>query len=222
MRRMALIAGLLLAGLLLTLPTPAAAAPERLDRLAAELRTSPLAVDDDLRWLISAAQRRALVADLRASEVPYHVALAPELDEDESGGDSARMLQGLYDRLREPGVYVVVDGRGAFDEASADVPRKLAFPFSLALGDSDERNPTATVTQRLRAFVRLSDRAPAGPAKRFDTTDPLPLPALGVKRGADGLAIVAAAIMVGILCGALLYGLGLAGARLLGGRRARS
>lgn len=221
MRRAVVIAGLALA--LLAPAGAAAAGPDRLDTLAAQLRTSPLALDEDVAWLVPPKQREALVGDLRASEVPYHVAVLPELDQDESGGDSARILRGLYKRLHRPGIYLEVNERGAFDEASAGVPRDLRFPLSLALGDGKaDEGPDAstTVVKRLRRFVALSDRAPAGPAKPFDTLDPLELPEIDVKRGADLVPILITACLGGLLAGTALYWLGRLGAALAGRRHA--
>lgn len=225
MRRVVILTGIALSLLMPAAATASDVPTPRLDALAAQLRDSPLAVDDDVGYLLSTAERRRLVADLRDSPVPFHVALLPALDEDESGGDQARQLDGLFTRLRKPGVYLAVDERGGIEVGSDRVPRELAYDYDLAYGGSslDEDEPPAaeTVAQRIREFVRVTAAAPPGEATPFDTSSrPQPLPEIEVKRG-DDLVVFAVFMGVGgVLAGGLLFLLALGGARLVRGPHA--
>jgi hypothetical protein len=140
-----------------------AAAAGRLDVLAQQLRERPLAIDSELSWYLSSAQRHRLERMLRRSPVDIRVALVPQVEEDESGGDGSRIAVGLHRRLGRPGVYVVVDDNGYFDVGSWAVPREVDIPFDLTL---PSRDPRATVVDRLQRLVADVAAAPRG-----ETTD---------------------------------------------------
>jgi hypothetical protein len=144
----------------------ASAAAGRLDRLVQELRVQPLAIDSELSWYLSSAQRRRLERTLRASPVAIRVALVPQVEDDESGGDGSRIAVWLHRRLGRPGIYVVVDEHGYFDVGSWAVPREVDIPFGLSVPSSGERDTRGAVVRRLQRLVSDAASAPRG-----ETTD---------------------------------------------------
>jgi hypothetical protein len=163
-RRLVIAAAIaLLAGAAAAAPTAAAG---RLDVLAQELRERPLAIDSELSWYLSPAQRHRLERTLRRSPVDIRVALVPQIEDDESGGDGGRIAVWLHRRLARPGVYVVVDEDGYFDVASWAVPREVDIPFDLTVPPSGDRDPRAGVVRRLQRLVSDAAAAPRG-----ETTD---------------------------------------------------
>jgi hypothetical protein len=166
---------LLLAGamaLLLVLAPPAAGAG-RLDGLAQHLRERPLAIDSELAWFFDAADERRLVRTLRRSPVDVHVALVPQFEDDESGGDGYRIIASLHRRLRHPGVYVVIDQHGYFDVGSYAVPRQVSFPFDLKVPATGDGLKAGAVVARMQRLV--ADLAAAPRAQATDEPDPRPL-----------------------------------------------
>ncbi len=154
-------------------PAPSSDEPGRLDVVADALRRDPLYVDDELSWMLDAEQTRELRRDLRDARVPVLVAFLPSLAQDESGGDTRRVLRGLQERVDRDAVYVVVDDDGRFDLASYRVPLDLSISFSLLSPPRDERpyaeqdaNPGpagyTTVPDRLREIVEHVRVAGAG------------------------------------------------------------
>jgi hypothetical protein len=170
MRALLVAAGLAL--LLGFAPPAAAAAAGRLDVLAQTLREQPLAIDSELAWFFDAAQERRLVRTLRRSPVAFHVAVLPQIEDDESGGDGARIVIGLHRRLRRPGVYLVVDEQGYFDIGSYAVPREVSFPFDLRVPPTGRGLGTGGVVERVQQLVAAVAAAPPG----HTTDEPSPLP----------------------------------------------
>lgn len=161
---------LLAAGVALLVCAPPAAASGRLDALARQLRERPLAIDSELSWFFGAAAERRLVRTLRGSPIDLHVALLPQLEDDESGGDGDRIVVSLHRRLRRPGVYVVIDQDGYFDVGSYAVPREVFVPFDLRVPPTSEGRAPAGVVQRLQRLVADLAAAPRGQT----TDDPEP------------------------------------------------
>ncbi len=151
-------------------PPPPAIAAGRLDVLVAQLREQPLAIDSELSWYFEAAQQRRLERALRRSPVAIHVALVPQVEDDESGGDGSRIVVSLHRRLARPGLYVVVDDRGYFDVGSWAVPRELDIPFDLRVPPSGDENTRAGVLRRLSQLI--SDAATAPPGEMTDDPEP--------------------------------------------------
>jgi hypothetical protein len=197
-------------------------ATPRLDRLAAVLRRQPLAVDPELDFMFDAATRRSLERSLGAVRVPVFVAALPLLDEDESGGDSRRVLRTLQEGVGRDGVYVVVDARGWMDLASVGVPLDLSIPFSLMTPRSDDRsyeeqakNPGppswASVPDRLEQIVAAV--GVAGPGEPNGIVDDLrPLPEVRHDYAADRLRedtifLSIAGAVVGLTAAAVVLGL---------------
>lgn len=146
---------------------PAAGAAERLDALARELRERPLAVDTELSWVLDRADEDRLVRLLAGSEVDFHVALLPQLEADESGGDGGRIAAALQRRLKRPGIYLVIDQHGAFRTLAHEVPRRLGF-LHLARPRAD-LDLSRDVVGRVAQLVAEVAAAPAG-----ETSDPRP------------------------------------------------
>lgn len=150
---------------------------DRLDRLADELRRSPLAVDPELDWLVDARTRRAMERTLRRAEVPMLVAVVPQENADESGGDAERILLGLQRRLRRDAFYVVVDPDGVIDGSPKGIDRPLDVAPEL-------RDPPSTPPRREGAApVRLFDSVPGRLTRLVDRVDGAPrtgTPAPGV------------------------------------------
>lgn len=161
-----------------TSATAAASAPAeprgRLDVAAADLRRGPLHVQDELTWMLDADATRTLRRDLADARVPVLVAFLPSLPEDESGGDSQRVLQALQRKVGRDAVYVTVDQRGWIDLASVGIPLDLSIPMSLTMPPRDERSfeeqeadpgpeGWTTVPDRLRRVLRYVRIAESGP-----------------------------------------------------------
>jgi hypothetical protein len=201
--------------------TEAEPSTARLDRLAAVLRRQPLAVDPELDWMFDAATRRSLERSLGGARVPVLVAALPLLEEDESGGDSRRVLRTLQARVARDGVYVVVDSRGWMDLASVGVPLDLSIPYSLMTPRSDDRsfeeqakNPGppswASVPERLEQIVAVVGEA--GPGEPNGIVDDLrPLAELRPDYASDRLRedtifLSVAGAVVGLTAAAVVLG----------------
>ncbi|MDX8152116.1 hypothetical protein SK069_10965 [Patulibacter brassicae] len=148
-------------------PALRSAPADRLDRLATALRSSPVAVDPELDWLVDGSMRRRLLDAVSGSSVPILVVVLPLETEDESGGDAERVLRGLQQRLREDAMYVVIDDRGTFESSPLGIARTIDVPFELRYPPierraEDERRPDpfATVPGRLSRLARIVDRSP--------------------------------------------------------------
>jgi hypothetical protein len=191
----------LLAAMLAAVAVAALAAPaqgaDRLARAAAALKRSPLFVHPDVLWMLPAGDRARIERELRASPVPVRAAVLPVIPEDESYGDSRRVLFGLHRRLGRPGVLVVVDEAGTFDVESFDVARRIDVPFDLITVDAD-RPPV--IGARLRRLVDIVGRAPAGPAA-------VPKPRFVPRSAGDGHDefTVWEVILLGTLLGGFAY-----------------
>jgi hypothetical protein len=192
----------------------------RLRRAVEALRRAPLYVEPELGWTLDGKTRRRLEGDLREARVPVVVAVLPSLDEDESGGDTERVLQTLQRELRKDAVYVTVDQDGRMDLASMGIPLDLRIPYSLlrpprdggVFSDRPDVPPTpgyVSVPGRLRQMLSHIAVAEAGPPNAMiDDVDPIdPL----FRGEADGVAgdVVALSIT------GVLLGLTVAGALLL-------
>ncbi|MGX6449052.1 hypothetical protein ACVU7I_13445, partial [Patulibacter sp. S7RM1-6] len=190
---------------------------DRLDAVAAGLRARPLYVDPELGWALTADERRGLLRTLRAADVPVLLAVLPHEDEDESGGDGERMIQGLQHRLRRDAVYLVADQEGRLELASMGIPRSLDVPYSLLwtdrrYDDAGHRVRTTAfggLAERLTAIVQRVDAAPPGtpngPVSSLDPLRPLdasPPDGPGLDVGGD----VIAPLVVGALLGLVAFG----------------
>lgn len=213
--RLLVVAVALLVAPLATTVAAAEDGGNRLDRLAAELRRSPLAVDPELDWAFDPAARRRMLAGLRDAPAPVVVAVLPLITQDESGGDPERAALGLQRRLGRDAIYVVVDQRGAIEVSNRGVRLALEIPFDLRYPPLDRRSPearatdpgpagTATVPSRLAAVVAAVRRAQPGPpgpgitsvsrlsslpgTSSYDEDDGTPVVGLAVLGGLLGLA----------------------------------
>lgn len=157
----------------------------RLDRVVRELRGGPLSIDPELRWMFDDASEARVLRLLEESTVPVLVAVLPSEDEDESGGDTRRVLQHLQRGVGRPAVYVTVDQRGRFDLSSVGISRSLEIPYGLLLPPRDERpyeqqerDPRppgwTTVPARLATIVSTArDAGPGAPNRVLDRVRPL-------------------------------------------------
>lgn len=200
--------------------TPSAKAG-RLDVAAAALRREPLFLDEELTWMLDADEARKLRRELRAARVPLLVAFLPSLTEDESGGDSERVLQALQRKVGRDALYVTVDQDGRLDLASVGLPLDFSIPYSVLPPPRDER-PYAeqadkplpsgwkTVPDRLRRILRYVRDAESGtPNAVIDDVRPLAdLPGRNVPDD-DTQALVVTAI-VGLVIGGFFAGIILA------------
>ncbi len=203
-----------------TVPAPPAA-PGRLEAAAETLRDGALHVEDELSWMLDAEQERALRRDLEAARVPVLVAFLPSLAEDESGGDTRRVLRALQEQVGRDAVYVTVDDDGRFDLASMGVPLNLGISYSLLSPPRDERpyeqqdadpGPPGwrSVPDRLREIVehvRVAEAGtPNGPIERIRPLRTLP----GHHGPANGTGDVVAAGVLGLVFGLIAAGVVLA------------
>jgi len=153
--------------------TATATGAGRLDVLGEQLRERPLAIDSELAWFFDAAQERRLVRTLRRSPVDFHVALVPQVEDDESGGDGHRIGAFLQRRLGRPGIYIVVDEHGSFDVGSYAVPREVSIPFELKSTPSVRARVPDSVLERLQRIAADVAAAPRG--ETTDRFSPRPL-----------------------------------------------
>lgn len=140
----------------------------RIAPLAAQLRSGPLAVDPDLRWVFSPAQERAVIRTLGRAVVPFHVALVPQLSEDPSGGDPERIDSELHHALGRPGIYLALDGEGDGSIRSYDVNRDGTFDIELPDAPANDPHVGATTARQIQAVVRKAATLPVG---HSDDTD---------------------------------------------------
>ena len=152
---MRLIAGLLAATTALG-PLPM----DRVDRVAAGLRQSPVFVDPDVSYLLDARQRAALGRQIAGAGVPIYLAVVPLDTDDESAGDADYFTYLLHRRLGRDGIYLVSDQRGGLDWTAYRVPRD----------DTPRVSGDEPLPQRLHDVIDAFAHAPAAKA-----TDP-PVP----------------------------------------------
>ncbi|GAA4621759.1 hypothetical protein GCM10023196_011310 [Actinoallomurus vinaceus] len=156
-----LAVGLLALSLLASVASAGAtSAADRLDRIAAALRRSPVFVDPDVSYLLDARDRAALGKQIGAAGIPMYLVGVPLLSEDESGGEADYFLYLLHQRLGRPGVYLVADQRGDLDWTSYQVPRKASLDFDTAHGDTSLPRCLHDV---IDAFARAPSAAPSTP-----------------------------------------------------------
>ena len=205
-------AGAMLGAALMTLVlAPGALAAERLDRLGVQLRDRPLVIHPDLAWLLDQTEIRRVEETLGRAEVPVLVTLLPLLEQDSSGGDPQRVLLGLIERAGRPGLYVVVDQRGAFHVADDRLGRRvvvgddLAAPRSVSVSPGDRHSATETVVPRLGRLVAAVGDAPGARPQRPDR-DLQPVASLRATPPTSG-SDVPTVLAWGALLGVLAYGI---------------
>lgn len=168
MRRL-LLAVMLPAVILTAAPAPApAAAPatatagsaDRVGRVVAGLRQSPLFVDPDVSYLLDAAQRAALTKKIKGVGVPLYLAVVPLGSEDESAGDAEYLAYLLHRRLGRNGIYLVCDQRGDLEWTAYDVPRDDTLDYDQAFNDKPVPRKLGDVVD---AFAHAPRAAPTDP-----------------------------------------------------------
>lgn len=140
--------------LLATAPGPARAS-DRLDTVAAALRTDTVVVSPDMQDAFPPAIARDLRARIAALDAPFdlRVAVVPTVDADESGGDEMRILYALSDRLPTvPRVLLLIGSRRQLDILPQRVDREVPLPYELR--DADGRETPAQLRSRLAGAVR--------------------------------------------------------------------
>jgi len=137
-------------------------AADRVDRITAGLRQSPLFVDPDVSYLLDARQRATLGTQLRTAGVPIYLVVVPLLSEDESAGDGEYLGSLLHQRLGRNGIYLIADQRGDLDTMAYQVPRDTTLDFALAT--SDKPLP-GKLHDAIDAFAHAPKAAPSDPAK---------------------------------------------------------
>lgn len=198
---------------------PAARATDRLDALVMQLRERPLAIDPELSWLLDRPEEARLRRVLKDSPVPFHVALVPQFENDESGGEGDRIAVTLHRRLGRPGIYLVIDQHGYFEARAYAVPRRVQVTYLDGPPVGDKLTAGAIV-DRVDLLVRQVATAPAG-----ETTDDLPLRRLrGYKEpyapGSDSAGTAEVAMWTAVFFG-VLGGIGGSVARLSARRQQR-
>jgi hypothetical protein len=156
----------LAAAILLALPAQATAA-DRLDRVAGELRGSPLFVDPDVSFMLDAAARRQTLGRVRDAGFPVYVVVVPMDLADESEGDLDLFLYDLHTRLGRPGVYVAADDQGTITLEEFDVPRDVRIPATseLLLPGPDPAPFPERLTDVLDTVRAAPVAAPESPAR---------------------------------------------------------
>ncbi|CAB4921987.1 unannotated protein [freshwater metagenome] len=194
--------------------------PDRLARIAAELRRSRFVVDPELDWQYDGRTRRSVERALRGARIAVFVVALPATDEDESGGDLERVVQALQRRVGRPGLYVAIDQEGRMDLASVGVPLDLRISFSLLYPSRDDRPyeqqerdpapaPWTTVPGRLGEMLAAVAKARPGPPNGIvdDVAELSSLP--GEARDERNREDAIFGVVGGLLLGLVLAGVGL-------------
>ncbi len=120
--------------------------------LAAEARTSGMAISSHLRWYVDPA---TLVLDLKRADVPESADLFRGLLRAVKAVDDATWMPG--------GVVLLRDGKPVYTISGADLS-KLAYQFGVS------RNPNAVLVALVQA-LRLPDGQPLPPTAVGDAAD---------------------------------------------------
>jgi hypothetical protein len=166
-KRPAATAAILTAAILTASPANAA---DRVDRITAALRQSPVFVDPDVSYLLSEQDRTRLTRQIATAGVPIYLVAVPLLSEDESAGNADYLGYLLHRRLGRSGVYLIADQRGDLDWMSYQVPREDRLDYEQAVNDKP-------LPRKLHDVIEAFAHAPAGrptepPVPRAPETDP--------------------------------------------------
>ncbi|MFD8588950.1 hypothetical protein ACFV1B_05280 [Streptomyces sp. NPDC059637] len=171
-----------------------AGAATGVEKIAEQLRSSPVYVDPAASDKLSAAEAQDLAARIRDSGVPIYVAVLPA-DPSYGGGR-------IFDRLRaavgEPGVYAVALGSdfGAASDSSV-LPGSTSRSIAARNVQEHPGDPSAI----LDGFVADVSAAVAGGG-----TGDRGSPGTGGSSGAGAGVLVTMLVLLGLLAGAGLYG----------------
>lgn len=153
-------------------PTPTASdLSSRVERVAAGLKQDgPIYSDPESPHLLDTGQRGELREQIgEFDRGPVHVVLAPQLSEDESGGETEIFVEAVRQKMGakgDHGVYVVADPLGGTIEVvTYDVridANLVAFdiPDSIRYGDDDDRSTDHRLGERLDDLLTFLDKAP--------------------------------------------------------------
>lgn len=199
-----------------------AAATDRLDTLAAQLRERPVAVDRELSWFLPEAPRERLERVLKDAPVPVFVAVLPLLSSDESAGSGDRVADALRRRVGRPGLYLVTSDDGYLDAAADRFPRRVRVTYGLPDPPRGEVDVAEVVGRIGRLVDALAAAAPGETTteRAFEPLKPYEDPyGRGRQPGpSDGTgSAMLASVLVGGTVGLLLGGV----ARVGGGRARR-
>jgi hypothetical protein len=160
MKRLLTATALFTATALLT-ATPAHAG-DRVDRITAALKQSPLFVDPDVSYLLDEQQRTVLDRQLKTAGVPIYLVVAPLQSADESAGDADYFGYLLHQRLGRNGIYLIADQSGSLDWMAYQVPRDDTLGYDQAVNDKPLPQKLHDV---IDAFAHAPKAAPSDPAK---------------------------------------------------------
>ncbi|MFF1698275.1 hypothetical protein ACFVXC_32420 [Streptomyces sp. NPDC058257] len=160
-------------------PPTASDLSSRIQRVADGLsKSGPVYSDPESPRPLDAEQRRELVDRIKEFDRgPVHVALVPQLSEDESGGEPEIFVEAVRQKMGakgDRGVYVVADPLGgSIDVVTYDVridANHIAFdlPDSIRHGDDDDRSTDHELGERLDDLMTFLDKAPR--AERAETS----------------------------------------------------
>ncbi|MDN3357082.1 hypothetical protein [Actinomadura sp. DC4] len=173
MKRLA--AGLMLTAILTATPAHAA---DRVDRITAALRQSPVFVDPDVSYLLDARDRTALSKQIAAAGVPIYLVAVPLLSDDESAGSGDYLAYLLHRRLGRNGIYMIADQRGSLEWDSYQVPRDDELDYALMASDKP-------LPKKLHDVIDAFAHSPAGKPSNPLTPRP-PVSPAGQKDGVTG------------------------------------
>ncbi|MWA12841.1 hypothetical protein [Streptomyces sp. BA2] len=155
-------------------PPTASDLSSRVERVAAGLKQDgPLYSDPESPNPLDSEQRDQLTERIgEFNRGPVHIALVPQLTEDESGGEPELFVEAVRQRMQElgakgdHGVYVVADPLGgSIDVVTYDVridANLVAFdlPDSIRYGDDDDRSTDHQLGERLDDLMTFLGKAP--------------------------------------------------------------
>ncbi|MEV2253134.1 hypothetical protein AB0I94_21565 [Streptomyces sp. NPDC050147] len=155
-------------------PPTASDLSSRVERVATGLKQDgPVYSDPESPHPLDSEQREQLIERIaKFDRGPVHIALVPQLTEDESGGEPELFVEAVRQKMQElgakdgHGVYVVADPLGgSIDVVTYDVridANLIAFdlPDSIRYGDDDDRSIDHQLGERLDGLMRFLDKAP--------------------------------------------------------------
>ncbi|MEV6792776.1 hypothetical protein AB0M87_12380 [Streptomyces sp. NPDC051320] len=210
-------------------PPTAADMSARVDRVAAGLRHDPLYSDPESPQLLTAAQQSELrhrMAEFKSSTGPVYVTLVPQLSNDESGDQPGIFSAALHKKVGKDGVYIVADPLrgdiGAEDYGLRIESSRLTFdlPDAIRHDNADSEPADFRLGARLDQLMTFLDKMPRTSEPSYSE--------FGTERAPDPVedntlhplffrSDFWPGVFVGLLAGALAFGIMVALISMLGG-----
>ncbi|MFE6692297.1 hypothetical protein ACFVFQ_38430 [Streptomyces sp. NPDC057743] len=159
--RSAVAVGLASVALLCTAAGPAAAAESPGQKIADALRASPVYVDPSLSSAVDPDQQRALVRQIRGTQLPIRVVLVPLVEGDNWGGKPEQLTEVVHDRMGGGPAILITPGSFPDDIAArewpADAHQSQRAAASVYFDDSLKGAGLAKRISRAIALIKAGD-----------------------------------------------------------------